>query len=201
MRAETPLKEVLVLPTTGADLAAFYNTLRAMNRKQFGAFERTLRLVVATTEGLQVEPDKSGLLRLEVSEAGIPMSARVVSEGTLRILGLLAVTNPLEKLSVVGYEEPENGVHADRLSMVGRVLLAAAERGTTQYLVNTHSPVLPEYFIGQPPARIIRCSKSGLETRFEALDNDLFTEQGIGEALADEIPSTFGQRLVRGDFR
>ncbi len=201
MRAETPLKEVQVLPATGADLAAFYNTLRANNRKQFGAFERTLRLAIATAQGLQVEPDKSGLLRLEVREAGIPMSARVVSEGTLRILGLLAITNPLEELSVVGYEEPENGVHADRLSMVGRVLLAAAERGTTQYLVNTHSPVLPEYFIGQAPARIIRCSKSGRETRFEALDHDLFTEQGIGEALVDHIPSSFGQRLVRGDFR
>lgn len=201
MRAETPLKEVLVLPATGADLAAFYNTLRTTKPKQLGSFERTLSMVVSTAEGVRVEPDKSGLLRLEVDEAGVPMSARVVSEGTLRILGLLAITNPLEPLSVVGYEEPENGVHGDRLSMVGRVLLAAAERGPTQYLVNTHSPVLPEYFVGQPGARIIRCSKVGRETRFEPLDDrNLFSGLDIEEGL-DEPPSSFSQRLVRGDFR
>lgn len=143
-----------------------------------------------------MEHDRAGLLHLEVDEGGVVVSSRVVSDGTLRLLGLLAVTNPLEALSVVGYEEPENGVHAGRLSMVGRVLVTAAERGTTQYLINTHSPLLPEFFVGEPVARIVRCCRQGRGTRFEAL-GDLFSRSAIAEGLA----STLGQRMVRGDFR
>lgn len=200
MRAETPLKEVLILPARGTDLAAFYNTLRT-RPKQFGSFERALRLVVPTATGVHVEPDKSGLLQLEINEGGIPIPARVISEGTLRILGLLAITNPLDPLSLVGYEEPENGVSADRLSVVAKVLLSAAERQATQYLVNTHSPVLPEYFLGEDVACIIRCAKEGRKTRFEAIDDrTLFTSSQIHDGLTEDT-SSFGQRLVRGDFR
>lgn len=203
MRSETPLKEVLVLPSNGADLAAFYNTLRVSQPKQFDSFERSLQQAVSSATGIRVGPDKAGLLRLEIDEAGTPMSARVVSEGTLRVLGLLAITNPLEPLSVVGYEEPENGVHADRLSLVGRVLLAAADRGTTQYLLNTHSPVLPEYFVSEPVASIIQCSKDGARTRFRPFreDRSLLTRMQVEQGLAEPAPSRFGERLVRGDFR
>lgn len=202
MRAETPLKEVLVLPPDGGDLAAFYNTLRTTQPRQFVSFERALHNVVTTADGVRVEPDKSGLLQLEVIESGTPMSSRVVSEGTLRVLGLLAITNPLEPLSVVGYEEPENGIHADRLSMVARVLLNAAERGTTQYLVNTHSPVLPEHLLGEAAARIIYCRKVGRSSTFELVMAADVDPRGNGGAVGDEDPvSTFSQRLVRGDFR
>ncbi|MGH9063009.1 MAG: AAA family ATPase [Acidimicrobiales bacterium] len=202
MRAEAPLREVTILPSDGSDLAGFYNTVRARRPKQLVSFERALAEIVPNATSIRVEHDRAGLLHLEVDEGGVAVSSRVVSEGTLRLLGLLAVTNPLEPLSVVGYEEPENGVHADRLSMVGRVLLNAAERGSTQYLVNTHSPLLPEYFLGEPVARVIRCSRHGRDTRFEALGElNLFSEGAITEGLAEPLASTFGQRMVRGDFR
>ncbi len=204
MRRETPLREVTVLPPDGSDLAAFYNTVRARRPRQLGSFERALGQIVPSVTAIRVEHDRAGLIHLEVDEGGVAVSSRVASEGTLRLLGLLAVTNPLEPLSVVGYEEPENGVHPDRLSMVGRVLLNASERGTTQYLVNTHSPLLPEYFLGQSPARIVRCSRHGRETLFETLD-DLDPSSAIAEGLADDfappLASTFAQRMVRGDFR
>lgn len=210
MRAETPLREVTVLPPDGSDLAAFYNTVRARRPKQLGSFERALGQIVPSVTAIRVEHDRAGLIHLEVDEGGVTVSSRVASEGTLRLLGLLAVTNPLEPLSVVGYEEPENGVHPDRLSMVGRILLNAAERDTTQYLINTHSPLLPEYFLGTRPARIVRCSRHGRETFFEALDDldgssrSTIAEE-IAEGLADDfarpLASTFAQRMVRGDFR
>lgn len=205
MRAETPLREVTVLQSDGSDLAAFYNTVRARRPKELGSFERALGQIVPGVTAIRVEHDRAGLLHLEVDEGGVAVSSRVASEGTLRLLGLLAVTNPLEPLSVVGYEEPENGVHPDRLSMVGRVLLNAAERGTTQYLVNTHSPLLPEYFLGESGARVVRCSRRGRQTRFDTLDDrNLFSPIDIAEGLADDparpLASTFGQRMVRGDF-
>ncbi len=202
MRAETPLKELLVLPSNGSDLAAFYHTLKTSHPKRYGSFERTLRGVVSTADAVRVEPDKTGVLKLEVDESGIPMSSRVVSEGTLRVLGLLAITNPLEPLSLVGYEEPENGIHADRLSLVGRVLLSAAERGTTQYIINTHSPVLPEYFLGEEAARIIHCRKQGRSTVFEEFTERNLFMNDISRRLTDKEPvSPLSQRLVRGDFR
>jgi predicted ATPase len=206
MRADTPLKEVPVLPHDGSELAAFYNTIRAASVKQFQSFERTLSSIVPTARGVHVAADRSGILSLEVEESDVAMSSRVVSEGTLRILGLLAVTNPLEPLSLVGYEEPENGIHPDRLSAVGHVLLSAAQRGGTQYIVNTHSPILPECFLGQEPAQLIRCSRRDRHSVFEPLQTpDLFSnvEADIGKGLQEgrELVSNLNQRLVRGDFR
>lgn len=201
MRVETPLKEVSILPSSGADLAAFYNTLKKTDPKRFDSFERSLGLIISTANAIHVAADEQGLVRLEVDEAGVPMSARLVSEGTLRVLGLLAITNPIEPLSLVGYEEPENGVHAARLSLVARFLLAAADRQMTQFIINTHSPYLPQYFLDAPGALIIGCHKRGRETVFSAFDEStLVSESDIDQILDEGAPTSFSQRLVRGDY-
>lgn len=201
MRSETALKEVNVLPEDGSDLAAFYNTLLRTDPKRFDSFQRSLGLIVSSAKGIHVSPDEQGLVRLEVDESGVPMSARIVSEGTLRVLGLLAIANPTEPLSLVGYEEPENGVHATRLSMVARFLSTAAARETTQFIINTHSPYLPQYFLDSQDSTIIGCHKSGRSTVFSPFDRrTLFSEGEIDEILDEGVPATFSERLVRGDF-
>jgi len=205
MRAESPLKEVETLGPFGSELAAFYNTLRAKNPRQYQALNRALRALLPNLEGLDVERTSEGFLQLRIFEGGTPFSARVVSEGTLRILGLLAITTPLSSTMVVGYEEPENGVHPRRLKLIADLLENAAQSGK-QIIVNTHSPWLPDYF---DYGLLLICRKDGRATTFAEPDLPLFRELEIAEALAGDLEkgmtphlmaTSLADRIVRGDF-
>ncbi len=199
MRAESSLKEIETLGPSGNDLAAFCNTLRAKSPKQFQALSRALHLLVPDLEGLDVERSGEGFLQLRVLEGGIPFSARIVSEGTLRILGLLAITVPLSGTTVIGYEEPENGVHAHRLKLIADLLENAAHSGK-QIIVNTHSSRLPEYFVD---GLLLICTKEQRSTHFTPHHLPLFRRPAVEEALdetIDEGVTPLMERIVRGDF-
>lgn len=170
MRRETALRNVDSLAPDGSDIAAFYNTLQVEKPLQFEAFVRALRHAISSISDLEVERTSEGYLRLLLDEGGIRVPSRLMSEGTLRYLGLLAITNPLRPLSFVGIEEPENGIDPQRLAFVARLLTSAVDRGSTQFLVNTHSPVLPEYFLGDESASLVHCHKVGGRTVFETFD-------------------------------
>jgi predicted ATPase len=196
MRNETPLKEVESLGAFGADLAAFFNTLKSTNRRQFDALNKALRSLLPNVQRLDVERTPEGFLRLQVFEGDVPFSARVISEGTLRVLGLLAITHPLAPTTVIGYEEPENGIHPRRLQLVAELLRTASDEGK-QILVNTHSPKLPEYFF-EGPALVV-CRKEGGVTTFAPLQDfgPIFRPEKVDEALTE---TPFMQRTLRGDF-
>jgi predicted ATPase len=155
LRAENPLKEAEVLGSFGSDLAAFYNTLRARNPRQFETLNRALSLLLPEVQELSVKKTQDGLLQLLVLEHKVSYSAGVISEGTLRVLALLAITNALAPTTVIGYEEPENGVHPRRLRLIAELLQNTVAAGK-QVLVNTHSPQLPEYF---EPTSLVICRK------------------------------------------
>jgi predicted ATPase len=195
MRAENPLKEVEVLGPFGADLAAFYNTLRARNPRQFEALNRALPLLLPEVQDLGIERTAEGMLRLFTREGGVSYSARVISEGTLRVLGLLATTYPLASTTVIGSEEPENGVHPRRLRLIVELLQNTAASGK-QVLVNTHSPKLPEYL---EPTSVVICRKAKGATIFTLL-KDLGPEFRAGriEQALEDTPLT--ERVLRGDF-
>ncbi len=195
MREENPLKEAAVLGPFGADLAAFYNTLRARSPRQFETLNRALSLLLPEVQELSVKKTQDGLLQLLVLERKVSYSARVISEGTLRVLGLLAVTYPLAPTTVIGYEEPENGVHPRRLRLIAELLQNTAASGK-QVLVNTHSPKLPEYF---EPTSLVICRKVEGATTLTPLKNlsPEFRAGQIEQALED-TPLT--ERVLRGDF-
>jgi len=198
MRADTPIKEVNTLEPSGADLAAFYNTLRAKSPSQYQAVVRALDTLLPTVQQLAVAPDRQGMLQLRIVEDGVPYSVRVISEGTLRILALLAIVNPLAATTVIGYEEPENGVHPRRLKLIADLLRNAAESGETQVLVNTHSPILPSYFEDKS---LVVCRKEGRSSTFVPFSSlgEMFREHEVADALDDQ-PLAFTERMIRGDF-
>lgn len=203
MRDESALKEVEVLGPNGANVAAFYNTVRVGNQRQFDDFASALQLVVPSLTGLEVLRTPQGFLRLQVREGPMPVSSRLMSEGTLRVLGLLAITNPRTPLSVVGFEEPENGIHSRRLTTVARILTEAADRGNTQFIVNTHSPLLPTLFehVPEPGVALVTCRKEGRQTVFEPFRplGGMFSDQEV-DAVLDDAPAAVGERIARGDF-
>jgi len=207
MRDETHLRDIESLDARGTAIAPFFNTIKAEKPKQFQSLSKSLHQVIPSLDDLDVERTAEGMVRLIVREKGMRLSARLVSEGTLRVLGLLAITNPLEPVSLVGYEEPENGVHPRRLALVARLLGGVARRKSAQLVVNTHSPVLPEFFLDDPQALVLQCYREGRDTVFERFEptGPLFAKREIQEALNENaVPgeelTPFRERIVRGDF-
>src|SRR5260370_4442538 len=69
------------------------------------------------------------------------ISVGALWEGTLGILGLLALASMKEAQSMIGIEEPETGMHPHRLDLIASLLQARAS-DDTQVIATTHSPVL-----------------------------------------------------------
>ena len=144
MRAASPVKEARHIGLMGEELAAFLNTLRALEPRQFEAVEKALHTLMPHMGGIEVEVSDLGEAELRLKEGSIAIPARVLSEGTLRMLGLLALAGVKTPPALVGFEEPENGVHPRRIALIAELLKTRASLGQTQYIVTTHSPILPD---------------------------------------------------------
>ena len=78
---------------------------------------------------------------------GVSFSSRVISDGTIRLLALLAVIDDPDRQGILCFEEPENGVHEGRIPDLIKLLRAATEEQDEdgdyfQVLLNTHSPAV-----------------------------------------------------------
>lgn len=104
--------------------------------------------------GLSISEDQEKRnYRIDVElRDGPPFSARVISDGTLRVLALLTILHDPRYRSLVCFEEPENGVHPLRLkTLIHRARELVTDPGSedvdpaeplTQLLINSHSPVV-----------------------------------------------------------
>lgn len=83
-----------------------------------------------------------GAVQIYLHEEGLktPLPATRLSDGTLRFLCLLAILMDAESASLLCIEEPELGLHPDAMSLLGELLVEAAEK--TQLIVTTHSDLL-----------------------------------------------------------
>lgn len=201
MRALNPVKEVRHIGLMGEELASFLNTLKAMDARQFEAVEKALRAMMPNIDGIDVDVSDLGEVELRLRESGVLIPARVLSEGTLRLLGLLALAGVKETPAVVGFEEPENGIHPRRVQMIAELLKARSATGDSQYIVTTHSPVLPDllpdkslYFVRRVggATQIDPFSAWGPLARRKNIQVALDADGGTGLAVSE--------RLLRGDF-
>lgn len=76
-------------------------------------------------------------------ERGDGFSANLLSEGTLRLLSLLAILKTPEPPTLICIDEPEVGLHPDWIKLIAELLESAATR--TQIIIATHSPQLVSY--------------------------------------------------------
>ena len=209
MRAPRPPEEVSDIGLLGEHLAPFLFRLRAERRKDFDALVRTLRTLIPTVESLDVDLDpKRATLDITLVQDGVSYSSRIVSEGTLRVLALCAIAvNPWGG-SLIGFEEPENGVHPRRLELIARLLweLAhASEPRARQVIVSTHSPLLCGALLHIHRERrgdfaLLNVSREGGATVVTPFhDTDLFAEVEIAKGLADPSEEQlFESLLLRG---
>lgn len=96
--------------------------------------------------------EKRELLTLYIkSREGTPHPARALSDGTLRFLALAVFDLDAEEQGLLCLEEPENGVHPERIPAMIRLLQDIAtdtaepigpDNPLRQVIVNTHSPAV-----------------------------------------------------------
>ena len=130
------------LAEDGSNLAVVLHSMRAEHPDKFHALLDTLGLLVPTIVDLAVKL-VSRHLYIEFTHQtkdGLQttvLDASQESDGTLRLLGLLAALyqDPLPSLVVI--EEPELTIHPGALAIVAELMVEAADR--TSLLVTTHS--------------------------------------------------------------
>ena len=123
----------------------------------------------------------------------VAFSSRVISDGTLRMLALLAILNDPDRQGTLCFEEPENGVHEGRVARLVEFLRSAAQIGAEpdsksfQILINTHSPkvmaalrddeiVAADTVVTLDPNTGTRSSKTRMRTGVSA-SSDLFNAE------------------------
>ena len=87
--------------------------------------------------------DFTGKVLLRIEEAsGQKTTAYSASDGTLRFLGLLAALLGNQRSRFYFFEEPENGIHPNRLSLLLQLMEQEVANSSMQIVITTHSPLL-----------------------------------------------------------
>ena len=113
-----------------------------------GEIRADLVSLVPGVSSFEIVPDGDSFrIDFEFS-GGERLPARLVSDGTLRILALLTALRVEPRSAMIGVEEPENGVYPGRLRKLVEYMQEIAEQdredggSPTQLVLTTHSPVV-----------------------------------------------------------
>jgi len=204
LREPSPAMDILELESTGRGLSGFYDTLAKGEAARFKLAERALQRGIPEAQGIRVldTGDRRRLLAV-IREDEREFTARVLSDGTLRFLALLALAYAPQPPGLVCFEEPENGVHPGRLPFVVDTLRGISERGSgvgrrSQVLVNSHSPYLVDLL--EPSEMLLADIEKGGMTRFSRVQDDLLTGRPTLKGILESGEQTLGELWSQGSF-
>ena len=209
MRMQQSPADVFDIGMHGEFIASFLYKIRAQSRNHFDAVGRALRSIIPGIDALHVQlNEQQGTLDLWTQEGEATYSARLISEGTLRVIALCAiVVNPWGG-SLVALEEPENGVHPRRLELIARLLASLALDQGRQVIVTTHSPLLCGAILREARARdsddisLFNVRRVEHQTEIQRFDADapLFQDVEIAEGLTTPAEDALFENLVLRGF-
>lgn len=153
--------------TLAEDMSNLARILSSL-KKEHAARARLLDYLRTAYDGLDdFDIDLSGgRVEIYIREGHMNIPATRLSDGTLRLLCLLAVLCDPCPPPLICIDEPELGLHPDMVNMMADALRYAAER--TQVIVTTHSIGLVDAFNDTPEA-IIVCEKENQCTTLSRL--------------------------------
>lgn len=200
MRLAAPtVKEAHHIGPMGEDLASFIHGIKIDPTKsgKFQSLNRALRSLIPTISSIDTQVDpKTGEIELTIVENGRPISSRLMSEGTLRLLGLLTIAGDNDNATVVCFEEPENGVNPRKIKEIAEFLQRTAT-DDIQVIATTHSPVLPDQI---PSSSLFFCRRKENATEIVPFQEiELFKRAFIDKALDEDTPLP-SELIMRGDF-
>ncbi len=197
LREASPAMDILELEPGGRGLSGFYDTLAKKERPLFKSAERALnKRGLSQAQNIRVldTGDRRRLLAI-VRPDGREFTARVLSDGTLRFLALLALAYAPRPPSLVCFEEPENGVHPGRLPFIVDTLRSITAR-RSQVLVNSHSPYLVDLL--EPDEMLVALLGDEGQTHFDSVVEDLFRNRPALKELLESGDRTLGEAWSEG---
>ena len=144
IREPKPLQHERPMDEDAGNLAS---TLRDLDKSRPTVMKRLKKSLCRLVQGVSdLEIVSAGgylvvRLKHDSAQGGVWLDLSQESDGTVRLLGLLAALYQyphLDYLPVIGIEEPELAVHPDTLSVLADLLNEASYR--SQVIVTTHSP-------------------------------------------------------------
>lgn len=110
-----------------------------------------------------------GTVQLYLHEIGFgPVPATRLSDGTIRVMAMLALLLSPSPQPLICMEEPELGLHPDAVSLLGELLVTTSAR--TQIIVTTHSDALVSA-LSDHASSVLVCENRG-GTQLERVDPD-----------------------------
>jgi predicted ATPase len=154
MRAPSLYQDARVIDPRGGNLPGTISRLQKSESRQgttCSELANRLSELIEDVQELLVRDDpKTETLTLEVKgRDGVFHPARSLSDGTLRFLVLATLVQDPSVRGVICLEEPENGIHPERIPAMVRLLKDIAVKAQytidannplRQVIVNTHSP-------------------------------------------------------------
>jgi predicted ATPase len=191
-QAQKPSNE-LYLSSHGDNLTSVLKRMR--NKKRTTAISEiiaSMKLVIPNLENITIQSvggflaPQFRLAETNEESRSYTFNVNQMSDGTLRILGLLVALYQDPRPRVMALEEPELTVHPGMLQLIADSIMEVSE--STQVFVTTHSPDLIDRF---DPSQIIAVElKDGITTAREldfaqvkAVKEKLFT---LGELMSVE---------------
>jgi predicted ATPase len=143
------------LSEDGSHLPATLYRLKTENpeRDIYQQLANRLSELIEGVKDIDIDKDeKRELLTLILkSKDNTPLPARALSDGTLRFLGLSVLELDSKSAGVICLEEPENGIHPEKIAAMLKLLQDIAMDTTIpvnednpmrQVIINTHSPLV-----------------------------------------------------------
>jgi predicted ATPase len=174
------------LDRTGENLANYLQYIERERKPQFKQMLKRLGKKIPGLERIEYEKTVESNLVLKFFAKGFedkPFFQRAMSDGTLKLLAYLLLMEDPDPASLVGIEEPENGLHHQLLSALACELKEYAQQESgPQVLLTTHSPNLVD---GLSPDEvwILEKNKIGFSTLTRAADI-----QGVQALYDEDIP-------------
>lgn len=179
-------------PTMGAD-------------QVYGQVANRLSELIHEVRRVWVDKDESRKLLTLMAEGRdqTPLPARALSDGTLRFLALAVLEVDFRAQGVLCFEEPENGIHPERIPAMLRLLQDIAvdvnepvdlENPLRQVIVNTHSPAVvtqvpDDSLLVAEPYDEVRNGKRFRAALFSALPGTWRVQAGTPMAARGDILS------------
>jgi len=189
LKGEQPDRSGRSPANNGRNLASVLNEIATRSPEQFGRINEFLDAVVPSTKVL-ASVRQDGRLEVnfqqEATTMEIHLPARSMSDGTVRIVALLAAAFQREIPTLLAIEEPETSLQFGAVAILMDVIGMAAIR--TQVVVTTQSPeVLDSEFVTQDNLYVV--------TWFRGASTVTHLLSGVREALQTHLFSA-GELLL-----
>ena len=132
------------LNSDGSNIAEYLLDIRRQDVDAFDGIVETLQFVLPYAGGLEpiLSSELERAVYLQMTEGQKKIPGWMLSQGTMRVLALLALFRHPEPPPLIVIEEIENGLDPRTIHLIIEELRNVVESGQSQVIVTTHSPYL-----------------------------------------------------------